>query len=244
VTLDRQTSKGLQISKANESKRRLSITSGGAMPATVISEHVCAPTQRWGFRVRSAPTPEAPFDDEPLQIGTMHPFADASGVAAAPGRPAEPLPAGSSTPAAARYVRVCIEVLNGFRPPSHLRTLTGPVEFDEILRQLRFRRNAAHAGTDGRPVAAAVNAAPGRPKSVNLRHPSGMLGNGAMPGGNDRNAAGPAQSFRLRRLRVTEPLPGIAEVVAVLAQAGQTRALAMRLEAHGPRWVCTVVQVV
>ena len=110
------------------------------MPATVISEPAGA---RWDFRVRSAPGTEAPFDDDPLDAGPMH--AVGARNYGAHGSPQPPLPAGSSAPAAARYVQVCLEVLNGFRPPSHLRTLTGPVEFDDILRQLRFRRNAPRA---------------------------------------------------------------------------------------------------
>ncbi len=50
--------------------------------------------------------------------------------------------------------------------------------------------------------------------------------------------------FRLRRLRVSETLPGIGEAVAVLGYAGRALALAMRLEARGSTWVCTLVQVV
>jgi hypothetical protein len=170
------------------------------------------------------------------------------------GSPQRPLPAGSSAPAAARYVQVCLEVLNGFRPPSHLRTLTGPVEFDDILRQLRFRRNAPRAvwtppkGT----ASAAPNAAAPHSKSINIRSapPATQQGPSSRPAGRraggppELNAGGATHAFRLRRLRVAEPLPGVAEVVAVLTQGGQALALAMRLEARGAAWVCTVIQVV
>ncbi|NJC71555.1 hypothetical protein HC031_17780 [Planosporangium thailandense] len=41
--------------------------------------------------------------------------------------------------AAARFVSACVEVLNGFRPVSHLRALTTPVEFADVATQLTRR---------------------------------------------------------------------------------------------------------
>ena len=214
------------------------------MSATVISDNQSAPSQRWGFRVRLAPALDAPFDDDPLETGPMHAFArpDHDGGRAVI-QPA--LPAGPPGPAATRYVQVCLEVLNGFRPASHLRTLTGPVEFDDVLRQLRFRRNSAHNGASSGTRATHGNAVRQVPKTVNVgTGDRGRQSNAARLGGSPLNTARAADAFRLRRLRVTEPVPGVAEVVAVLMHGGAALALAMRLEARGATWVCTVVQVV
>ena len=54
-------------------------------------------------------------------------------------------------------------------------------------------------------------------------------GGGAVAG-REGNAAPANAPFGLTRLRVSEPLDGIAEVVAVLSQAGATIAMALRLE--------------
>jgi hypothetical protein len=240
------------------------------MSATVISEHVSAPAQRWGFRVRSAPQLEAPFDDDPEL-----PHIEAAPPQTAPGRrPAGGLAPGSSAPAAARYVQVCLEVLNGFRPTSHLRTLTGPVEFDDVLRQLRFRRNAPHrrldadvtrvapAATTNLPPSSATRVGTGSPAGHRARPATnagtagntgaartarvspGVSGGAPSRGLTERQAGTGRQVFRLRRLRVAEPLPGIAEVVAVLDHGDGALALAMRLEARAGHWLCTLVQVV
>ncbi len=241
------------------------------MSATVISEHVSAPAQRWGFRVRSAPQLEAPFDDDPGL-----PRVEAAPQLPAPGgRQTGGLAPGSSAPAAARYVQVCLEVLNGFRPTSHLRTLTGPVEFDDVLRQLRFRRNAprrrldadaarvAPAATTNLPPPSAAGVGARGATKTNAARGATIVGTarntgvvrsarvapgdsgGAPPHGlTERNAGNGRQVFRLRRLRVAEPLPGIAEVVAVLDHGDGALALAMRLEASAGHWLCTLVQVV
>jgi hypothetical protein len=241
------------------------------MSATVISEHVSAPAQRWGFRVRSAPQLEAPFDDD-----TELPHIEAPPPQTAPGRrPSGGLAPGSSAPAAARYVQVCLEVLNGFRPTSHLRTLTGPVEFDDVLRQLRFRRNAPHRRLDANAArvapAATTNTSAARGATTHAtrgattngtrgatiagtarntgaartaRVAPGDRGGAPSRGLTERQAGTDRQAFRLRRLRVTEPLPGIAEVVAVLDHGVGALALAMRLEARAGHWLCTLVQVV
>jgi hypothetical protein len=48
---------------------------------------------------------------------------------------------------------------------------------------------------------------------------------------------------RVTSLRLCEPLPGIAEVAAVIDTGGRRRAMAMRLEAFQGRWRCTVLRV-
>jgi hypothetical protein len=53
-------------------------------------------------------------------------------------------PAGGHPPAeihvaASRFVGVCVEILNGFRPVAHLRTLTTPFDYVSVTRQLTRR---------------------------------------------------------------------------------------------------------
>jgi len=43
---------------------------------------------------------------------------------------------------------------------------------------------------------------------------------------------------------VSEPLPGVAEVVAVLSHAGLSMAVAVRLELRDNRWHCAVIQII
>jgi hypothetical protein len=52
-----------------------------------------------------------------------------------------------------------------------------------------------------------------------------------------------ADRFRLRRLRVSEPLPGVVEAAAVLGISERARALAFRLERHQGRWFGTVARI-
>jgi len=54
----------------------------------------------------------------------------------------------------------------------------------------------------------------------------------------------PAELVRLRRLRVSEPRPGVVEAVAVLGGARQSWALAFRLEHRRGAWVGTAIDVV
>jgi hypothetical protein len=47
---------------------------------------------------------------------------------------------------------------------------------------------------------------------------------------------------RVSSIRVCEPAAGIAEIAAVVDTSPRRRALALRLEASGERWLCTVVR--
>jgi hypothetical protein len=195
------------------------------------------------FRLRRAPALEPPFDDErgidEAFASWAPPGTTRSTLAVLSGgrdtRVTAPQPYGAAAHAASRYVQVCLEVLNGFRPPSHLRTLAGPIEFADVLHQLRSRR-----GPGGRGDGAAAAAANSRVMSSGGRsaaHP-------ARPTMAPPNR-GPAHvAFRLLRLRVSEPAPDKAEVAAVIAHAGASIAIAMRLEVRKATWVCTVLQVV
>jgi Family of unknown function (DUF6459) len=98
-------------------------------------------------RVRPAPAMDPP-DDDLTGLGPGEP-------ARGPGEPApahaEPVPAGSqqteSLPAirrgggeahraTRRYLDLTLEVLGGFRPIGHLRPLTDPARFEQVVRQL------------------------------------------------------------------------------------------------------------
>jgi hypothetical protein len=173
-------------------------------------------------------------------------------------------PAGVVPPVAAsaqRYVRICLEVLNGFRPASHLRTLGGPVEFSTVVSQLSRRRNGrghfaqaadpgfapAVASGDRRVVAPTV----GGPRNAGIPTTAQSFPATARKGGYaaptstaGRNAPGAAQPFRLLRIRLSEPRDGVAEVVAVLSYAGSSLAMALRLERHDDQWLCALVQVI
>jgi hypothetical protein len=157
---------------------------------------------------------------------------------------------------AQRYVRTCLEVLNGFRPAAHLRTLAGPVEFGSVVNQLSRRRNGrghfaqvavAPAQVGGSRGAASNVRAKSPAPTVPMRH-AVNLGQTALTRSPvtsaRRNAPGAAQPFRLTRMRITEPRDGVAEVVAVLSYAGSSLAVAMRLERHDGHWLCALVQVI
>jgi hypothetical protein len=124
--------------------------------------------------------------------------------------------------AAQRFVGMCVEILNGYRPAAHLRRVTHPKHCaavtDQLIRRtVRVRMPPSHAARQGHLV-------------------------------------------RVRRMLVNEPLPGVAELVAVLEQGPAVWAMAVRLErtarpgpnprpgaSPGPgpsAWLCTLVQVV
>ena len=125
-----------------------------------------------------------------------------------PGDPAAPPPHA----AAQRFIGLCVEILNGYRPASHLRQVTHPKHCSAVIDQLtrrtvRIRMPPAHAARQGHLV-------------------------------------------RARRMLVSEPLPGVAELVAVLEQGPAVWAMAVRLERTTrpipglSTWLCTLVQVV
>jgi uncharacterized protein DUF6459 len=98
-----------------------------------------------GIRMRRPPSLE-PLDERavPAATGSELPLDWSPAASRAQRRPAGPIaPPSSAVASAQRYVRTCLEVLNGFRPASHLRTLAGPVEFGAVVAQLGRRRNGA-----------------------------------------------------------------------------------------------------
>jgi hypothetical protein len=145
--------------------------------------------------------------------------------------------------AAMAYVRLCVEVLNGYRPPSHLRRIGGPVEFADVIHQIRRRHNAiGHFQTSGRALNERITV------PTNPRNPTPLAYGRATPARNmvDPPVPDPIAStgFSLIRLRVSEPRDDVAEVVAVLSRGGTSLAVALRLERRIGTWTCVLVEVV
>ncbi|NMO50948.1 hypothetical protein HH310_07060 [Actinoplanes sp. TBRC 11911] len=108
--------------------------------------------------LRPVPTCEPPFDDEleptvwatahqlTLDWSTLSPvaaqIAPHPAVDAVPGAgppPLRPAVAGASAEAkhaVARFVRMCVEVLNGYRPAAHMRRLAVPTEAGAVVAQI------------------------------------------------------------------------------------------------------------
>lgn len=70
-----------------------------------------------------------------------------------PTRPVTPSPS-EGRQAAQRFVRACVEVLNGYRPAAHLRSLVDPVAFGSVADQLTGGRRAPSraCGPSGAPT--------------------------------------------------------------------------------------------
>jgi len=242
-------------------------------------------------RVSRPPSLDPPFDDERGLSWFHEPAPVRPATIPAPSGPPPRLPEvrDSATPSSARaataYVRLCIEVLNGYRPASHLRQLGGPVEFADIVDQLRLRHNrrgrfggfapvsrglppaavaaaqrarsAANERTSGldrafdRAGAASPQYGSASPHTLPLAsqmvdrvQPNMHRPSAPVTARHDRNTASCIAPVSLSRLRVSEPLDGIAEVVAVLSQGGTSLAMAMRLERQADAWTCVLVQVI
>lgn len=194
---------------------------------------VRATQTRPAVRLRAVPPLDPPFDDE-LEPETF--MAGRDQQLALELTPADRPAAGRRTPAggkphalppyavvaaspearqaAKRFLGMCLEIFNGYRPAGHVRALSSPIEADLIIGQLRA------AGE--RMAAARQAAAPARPA---------------------RGANQAAGQVRLRLLRVCEPRPGVAEAAASLGTAGRTWAIAFRLERQRGAWVGTTARV-
>jgi hypothetical protein len=131
------------------------------------------------IRLRPAPRHEPPFDDErdPLTWPSPHQLAfDWPRPSKSP-EPPEPSPpavrrtvvTGASAEArlaVRRFVAMCVEVLNGYRPAAHLRRLAQPREAATVVAQglagahrvteARLARTAGRAPRPRRPAPAAV----------------------------------------------------------------------------------------
>jgi Family of unknown function (DUF6459) len=99
------------------------------------------------IRLRPAPDPEPPFEEEAGPPAAPPPPARPRWVEdQAWRRPAAP-PTSEARLAAHRYLAICLEVVGGFRPATHLRVLTAVGAFERITGQLaRLPRGARETG--------------------------------------------------------------------------------------------------
>jgi hypothetical protein len=136
-----------------------------------------------------------------------------------PGGPSASVVAGASAEArlaVRRFVSVCVEVLNGYRPAAHLRQLSVPGCAAVIVAQ----------------AIAATN------RVADMRRASGRSSRGA-----SRHGRRP-DPVAVRGLRLCEPTSGVVEAAVVLITAERTWAVALRLERHQQSWSATTLRLV
>ncbi len=192
-------------------------------PATVRRPAPAQPAPSTG--VGPPPTAGATLaeaaDAEPA--GAEPAGAEAAGAEAAGGDPAGAGLAGAGLAGASveaklavrRFVAVCVEVINGYRPAAHLRRLSRPGEAAGIVAQ------ALAAGRRAGELRKAVRTSRAA----------------------DRHGRGPAPVAVLR-LRLCEPRPGVVEAAVLLVTGERTWALAVRLEQHHQTWTATTLRLV
>lgn len=187
------------------------------------------------IRILPAPAYDPPYDDEHPPDwwlpGTIQPLLELPPLpsrtvpadrAAGTGRtepPERPTPAASpqTTAAAARFVNTCLEILNGYRPVSHVRSLADPLAAASVVDAMsgaagRLRPVARRDGLVKLRVMRTCEPRPGVAEIalvVGVRHGSGR-------GGGDRTAR---------------------------SAVGRAWGLAFRLELRGGRWLCTAARM-
>jgi hypothetical protein len=201
-------------------------------------------------RLRSAPTFEPPYDDEtaptpagqahragpldvelPLDWGRRdHRLSDRPGPRRAGqirhrGGAGHPQTAGQQIPdelrmMIRRFADLYVEVLNVRRPLRHLRPMMTEEAFETTRSALTRRGTTWWPVPVGRlPARTAdritVTRLPGRPMVI-----------------------------AVRRLRCCRPVPGVAEVAAVLHRGDEVRAVGFRLEQDDLGWLCTALEFV
>jgi hypothetical protein len=181
------------------------------------------------IRLRSAPALEPPYDDEAASPSWAGPGVeqmafDLGRPAARPdpargpaGRSAPPSASAESVGAVRRFVRLCLEIFNGYRPAGHVRPLTSPSEAANVIEQVWSVQE----------------------RVAGLGHPS--------PAPRGRTVGRPvrgAAAVVLRRTLICEPRGGVAEAAVVLGAGGRSIALALRLERRRDRWLCTAARAV
>jgi hypothetical protein len=140
-----------------------------------------------------------------------------------------PWPSGDAKLAVRRFVRMCVEVLNGYRPAAHLRCLALPRDAAAVVAQ-------AVAGTS---------------RVADIRHSQSSR---RTPGGRPvSQIVGSRQIMRrdrrpgpvgVIRLRTCEPRPGAVEAAVLLVTGDRTWAMALRMELHAQTWCATTLRLI
>jgi hypothetical protein len=139
----------------------------------------CGPA-RPAIRLRPAPALEPPYDDEVTSTTWAGPgieqlALDFDGTPFRVGatRPAPADPGGrigaseEAIGAVSRFVRLCLEILNGYRPTGHLRPVAKPAEAATIIEQIGTARDRVTALN--RRGAGYARPGPTRPRPVSVR---------------------------------------------------------------------------
>jgi hypothetical protein len=201
-------------------------------------------------RLRSAPTFEPPYDDEMAPGQALHAcpvgpfdvelpldwgrrdrwFADSpsprrTGGARRHGTAGSRQPAERQVPdqlrlTIRRFVDMYVEVLNVRRPLRHLRPVMTEDAFETTRLALARRGKAWWPTPVGRAQARAAH-------QVTVTRVSGR-----------------PTVIAVRRLRCCRPVPGVAEVAAVLHRGDEVRAMGFRLEQDESAWLCTALEFV
>jgi hypothetical protein len=125
--------------------------------------------------------------------------------------------AGDAKLAVRRFVHMCVEVLNGFRPAAHLRRLAMPRDAAGVVAQ-------AVAGTG---------------RVAELRGGLDARRTRAMA----RRERGPGPVAVLK-LQLSYPRPGAVEATILLVTGERTWAMALRMELHQETWSATTLRLV
>jgi hypothetical protein len=115
-----------------------------------------------------------------------------------------------------RFVAALVEVLNGYRPPAHLRDLCRPVDAAGIVAQARA---AQHRMAEFRRGSARRSATAGR----HGRNPDPVA---------------------VIRANLCTPTRSAVEAAVLLVTGPRTWALALRLEWHEETWTATVIRLI
>jgi hypothetical protein len=239
----------MKLSQANKGKRKIDLRGRVPMPAVRTR-----PGVRPSIRLRAVPPLDPPFDDESavatwpppsvdqlaLDLWAQRPAVGRSGsVRTRDGTARGGDPATGVTTARAGAGGPGVDRLapNGTGPPPAALATASPEAkqaahrfLGRCLEILNGYRPVGHI----RPLSAPADAA-----GV-LERVGAAVRRLTVPAARPRRPIAP---IRLRRLRVCEPRPGVAEIAAVLGRADRAWALTLRLERRRGSWVATTLQL-
>nr|WP_221376635.1 Rv3235 family protein [Actinoplanes polyasparticus] len=201
------------------------------MRRTLEATRPRAPESPPTISLRPTPRCEPPFDDElePSFWATAHQLSlnwpsrrpPPGPPEGEPGLPQHSPAAGVSAEAklaVKRFVRTCVEVIDGHRPAAHLRRLSHPMEASAVVAQ---------------GVAAAHRV---REIRESVKRPARRAAS--------RRAGDRPSPVAVLRIRLCEPGPGAVEAAVALLTADRTWALALRLELHEDDWRATILRLI